>query len=447
MKEYKTDELIANGEFDCVCGKHHSPKVKKAIIESGAAKKIVSVLKEYNGTKVFVLDDINTHKAAGELVVSELEKAGFPYTLYTINENRIEPDEKALGSIMLHYDAKCDIMLSVGSGVINDLGKIVTAAAKIPYVIFGTAPSMDGYASGTSSVVRDGLKVSVDSHCPDVVIGDLDVLCASPMKMIQSGLGDIIAKYISIAEWRISKIINGEYYCQYVADLVNAALNKCVENAEGIAKRDPVAVKSVMDAMVLSGVAANYAGVSRPVSGMEHYFSHVWDMRMVEFGTTADFHGIQCGIGTLDCLKVYEEIKKIKPDIEKAKNYVKNFNYEEWKKELRKDLGKGAEQMILNEKKEKKFDVEAHAARIEKIAEHWDEIIAIINELPSYSELEKVFDTVGAPKTVEDIGVTRDEERMAFLITKDIRDKYIGSRLLWDLGELDSVCDKIFPKQ
>ncbi|MCQ2770666.1 MAG: sn-glycerol-1-phosphate dehydrogenase [Clostridia bacterium] len=445
MSEVKIDELIAKGSFDCECGKHHSPKVKKAIIEHGAINKIVDVLKEYNGTKVFVLDDKNTHEAAGKQVIEVLKNANFPYTLYTINVDRIEPDEHAIGSIMLHYDSSCDIMLTVGSGVLNDLGKIVTETAHMPYVIFGTAPSMDGYASGTSSVVRDGLKVSVNSHCPDVVIGDLDILQKSPMRMIQSGLGDMIAKYISIAEWKISKIINDEYYCKTISDLIVTALEKCVKNADGIANRESDAVKAVMEGMVLSGVAANYAEVSRPVSGMEHYFSHVWDMRMVEFGTIADFHGIQCGIGTLDCLKVYDEIKKIKPNKEKALAYAKSFDYEAWQKVLRENLGAGAEQMIKNEAKEQKYNVELHAKRLEKIIAHWDEIIEIINTLPSYEWLSKVFDSVGAPKTVEEISVTKEAERMAFLITKDIRDKYIGSKLLWDLGELDEVCDKVFP--
>ena len=200
-----------------------------------------------------------------------------------------------------------------------------------------------------------------------------------------------------------------------------------------------------MEGMVLSGIAANYALVSRPVSGMEHYFSHVWDMRGVEFGTPFDFHGIQCGIGTINSLRVYEEIKKIKPNKEKALAYAKNFNYEEWKKFLYANLGKGADAMVANEAKEHKYDVEAHAKRLDIIIEKWDEILAVIDTLPSSEAVTAMLKIAGAPTTVEEINVTKEAERNAFLITKDIRDKYIGSRLLWDLGELDEVCDKLFP--
>ena len=101
--------------------------------------------------------------------------------------------------------------------------------------------------------------------------------------------------------------------------------------------------------------------------------------------------------------------------------------------------------MIKTAKAIKMYDKDLHRERLEKIIAHWDEIIAVINELPSYEELEKVFDAAGAPKYVEDIGITKEEERMAFLMSKDIRDKYIGSRLLWDIGELDNVADEVFP--
>ena len=438
-------ELIGRGEYMCECGKMHRPLVKKTIIKEGALKELPDVVKEFGGTKIFVLDDKNTHAAAGEKVCSILKDAGIPYTLFTIDCDRTEPDEHAVGSVMLHFDEHCDMVVGVGSGVINDIGKIVANIARRPYTIVGTAPSMDGYAAGTSSVIRDNLKVSVNSKCPDVVIGDLDVLANAPINMIRSGLGDMIAKYISICEWKISKIINDEYYCADTADIIMQALMKLVDNAAGVTSRDKEAVTAVMEGMVLSGIGANYAGVSRPVSGMEHYFSHIWDMRMIEFGTPWDLHGVQCGIGTLDCIKVYDKIRNLTPSREKALAYVESFDNEKWNEYLRKNLGKGAEQMIKTAKAIKMYDKDLHRERLEKIIAHWDEIIAVINELPSYEELEKVFDAAGAPKYVEDIGITKEEERMAFLMSKDIRDKYIGSRLLWDIGELDNVANEVFP--
>ena len=445
MKETTIEHLLEKGDFLCECGKQHSAKLKKAVIGAGAISAIPEIVGEYGAKKAFILADGNTFDAAGEKVVSVLNGAGIAYKTFIMRRERIEPGEHAVGSVVLHYDPKSDILISVGSGVINDIGKIVSAAANIPYIIVGTAPSMDGYASATSSVIRDDLKVSVDSKCPEIVIGDLDVLCKSPTHMILSGIGDMLAKYISICEWRISNLINGEYFCERIAGLINAALKKCVDNAEGVLTKSPEAVKAVMEGMVLSGIAANYAGVSRPVSGMEHYFSHVWDMRAIEFGTPSDLHGIQCGIGTVDSLRVYERIKTIVPDRKKALDYAAAFNYDDWKRFLVKNLGRGADAMIENEKKEGKYDKNKHAARIDSIIAHWDGILRIIDGLPSSGSIDALLKKIGAPVTAAEIGVTKEEERNAFLMTKDIRDKYIGSRLLWDLGLLDEVTDELFP--
>ncbi|MBP5466349.1 MAG: iron-containing alcohol dehydrogenase, partial [Clostridia bacterium] len=318
-------------------------------------------------------------------------------------------------------------------------GKVVSNIAHVPYMIVGTAPSMDGYASGTSSVIRDGLKYSLTSKCPEIVIGDLDVLKAAPMRMIQAGVGDLFAKFVSIGEWKISNIINGEYYCQYIADLVNFALKTCLNNIDGIAKRDEKAISSVMEGMVLSGIAANYAEISRPVSGMEHYISHICDMRGVEFNMHTDFHGIQCGVGTVIVLKLYEYLRTVTPDREKALDYVNNFDYEEWKKFLRKNIGNSAEAMIENEEKEGKYDVEKHKERLEIIIKKWDEIENVIHAFPTAEEVVTLLKKIGAPTTFEEIGFTKDEEKNAILMSKDIRDKYVCSRLLWDLGLLDEI--------
>ncbi len=90
-------------------------------------------------------------------------------------------------------------------------------------MIVGTAPSMDGYVSGTSSVIRDGIKVSLNCVCPTVIVADLDIMSCAPIKLLQAGLGDMLAKNISICEWRLSHVINGEYYCEEIAAIVRSA--------------------------------------------------------------------------------------------------------------------------------------------------------------------------------------------------------------------------------
>jgi glycerol-1-phosphate dehydrogenase [NAD(P)+] len=198
---------------------------------------------------------------------------------------------------------------------------------------------MDGYASATSSMSRDGVKISLNSRCADVIIGDTDILKTAPMHMLRSGLGDMLAKFVSIAEWRIAHLITGEYYCEEVAQLIRGAVKKCVENAEGLLAREDAAIEAVFEGLVIGGIAMAYAGVSRPASGVEHYFSHVWDMRGLEFGTRVDLHGIQCAMATMKAVELYEKVMEVKPDYAKAKAYVDAFRLEDWNDRLRTFLG------------------------------------------------------------------------------------------------------------
>lgn len=423
----------------CPCGREHSFSAK-VICGAGAMEKLPEILRERNIQKPFVLTDLNTYEAAGKRVCQLLDKEGICHQSYTLPTREPHPDEQMVGAAVMHMEYNCDGVIGVGSGVVNDIGKMLASIAHLPYIIIGTAPSMDGYASATSSMTRDGLKVSINTKGADVIIGDTDILKNAPLRMLRAGLGDMIAKYVSICEWRIASLITGEYFCQEVAQLIRDAVRQCVESADGLLRREEKAVEAVFAGLVIGGVAMNYAGCSRPASGNEHYISHIVDMRSVEFGTAEDLHGIQCAIGTLETLRLYEKLQGITPDKEKALHYAKNFSYEAWAERLQKFLGKGAESMIALEAKEGKYDRVAHEKRLEILCANWEEVLEIIRqELPAAADVEKLLDLIGAPKTLEEIGVEEGLLPMIFCATKDIRDKYVLSRLMWDLGILEEI--------
>ena len=430
------------GNEKCACGRFHTADIDDVIVGKGVIAKLPEILARYGAKKPFILSDANTYPAAGEAVCNILKNAGISYTSYAFHTGKLPPNEKTVGSAILHFDASCDMVIAVGSGVLNDTGKILSNISKVPYIIVGTAPSMDGYASATSSMDRDELKASLNSRCANVIIGDVDILKNAPAHMLAAGLGDMLAKYVSIAEWRIAHLITGEYYCERVAELVRSALKKCVDNADGLLKRDETAVAAVFEGLVIGGIAMAYAGVSRPASGVEHYFSHVWDMRGLQFGTQTELHGIQCAIGTYQAAKLYDVLKAMTPDEAKAKAYVAAFSYEDWKNELTAFLGESAETMIAAEKKEGKYVQEKHPARFATICEHWEDILRIIDEeIPSAEEIGKLLDTIGIARSPESMGVDRRALQTTFKATKDIRDKYVLSRLAWDLGVLEELSE------
>jgi len=438
--ELTLPELLRKEGFNCTCGKHHKTDVSDIIIGSGVLNKVPEQIRKCGGNKPFLLADNNTFRAAGERVVSILKENNIPYSCYIFPQENLEPNELAVGQAAMNYDAECDIIIGIGSGTINDIGKMMAMLTNHKYIIVGTAPSMDGYASSTSSMISAGVKVSLPSSCASVIIADLDVISQAPMKMLQAGLGDMLAKYISICEWRISHLVTGEYYCEQIASLIRRSVKKCIQSAKGLAARDPEAIKNVLEGLILTGMAMGFAGISRPASGIEHYFSHVWDMRALEFGTNCDLHGIQVGIGTVLALKIYEKLVSIKPNREKALEHAQQFNLEEYHSFLRRFLGSVSDNLIQLEQKEGKYDKNKHRQRLELILEHWDDILHIIHEeLPSHMETVKILNEIGAPTDPSSLGFSSEVVIDTFHATKDIRDKYSVSRLLWDLGELDII--------
>ena len=423
-------------EIHCECGRVHAATVNDIVIGAGVLSELPALVKKY-GSKPYILDDINTHAAAGARVAEILRD--FAPAAHTLPWERPEPTETTVGSAIMHFDHACDVVIAVGSGVVGDTAKIVARTAKVPMITVATAPSMDGFASATSSMTRGGLKISLPSTCPVAIVADTDIVKNAPARMLASGVGDMVAKYLSICEWRISHIVTGEYYCENVAEAVRQALREVVSNATGLANREPAAVEAVVRGLILSGVSMTWANLSRPASGIEHSISHIWDMRAEEFGTPWDFHGIQCGIGTIVGLKLFKFLRQITPDRDKAKAFAAAYDKEKLFAFLRQYMGRGAEAMIAPEARDGKYDPAKHAARLEIILAHWDEICAIIDEeLPEIEAVEAVLRTVGAPTTAAEIGLggTLVDTLEA---TKDIRDKYVLSRLRWDLGVIEEA--------
>lgn len=434
---------MQNDGFTCDCGKQHFGKLSDCIIGDGALKRLPEIIEKYKVQNPFVLCDRETYAAAGEHVCAILTEAGISHTLHIIRRTRPAPDEKIVGEAFMFCPSDADAVIAVGGGVINDTGKIVSAHKHIPDIYAATAPSMDGFASASSSMERAGLKVSLNSKCPDVVIGDADVLAAAPRHMIVSGIGDMMAKYVSLVEWRMAALLVGEYYCDTVAEIVKSSLDTVRSCAADAVAGDRAAVCRLAEALVISGLAMNYAGLSRPASGMEHYISHIIDMRALAFGTPCELHGIQAGLGTLLTVRGYEWLNGKTPDRDKALAYVRSFDLDAWFDTLRLQLDEGAAAMIAGEHKERKYDADKHAARLDTILSHWDEITALWAELPSSDELAAFYTSIGHPLSCLEYGLSEEEIRFAFTAAKDIRDKYVLGRLLWDLGLLEEAAEEI----
>ena len=435
-------ELIRPEGHKCACGKVHVCALKYLNIGRGIVTEVPKMVAAMGKKKPFVVCDENTFAVAGRRVDAILTNAGVDHGLYVIpkekpGNDRVAPAEWEVGSLIMAFDPTCDMFLAVGSGVINDICKVAAHACGVPTAVVGTAPSMDGYASNSSSMEQNHVKVSLYNHGPEGILLDSEILAQAPMRMLWAGLGDMVAKYIAICEWRISHLVTGEYYCEDVAELMRAALRKLMAVSDRITSRDPDAIASIAEGLVLAGIGMAYAEISRPASGLEHYFSHMWEMMALERGVPYDLHGIQVGVGTILTMKIYRKLLAdgTRPDREKALAHMRAFDEGAWEAQVRRIFGKTADEILAIEAKTHKNDPEKHARRLENIIAHWDEILDIIHqELPDYDALYSAMAATGMPMTPADIDISTEDVVNAFVGARDIRDKYLSCSLLWDMG-------------
>lgn len=432
-------ELLDARGHVCSCGRTHRAGLSYLKIGGGALRQLPEALRQTGCKKPFVFCDRNTYAAAGPQVEAVLNRAGIPYALFIFPQASVEPDEHAVAQLEAAMDGDCDLVVSVGSGVITDCGKVLAHARGLAQAAVATAPSMDGYASNSSSMIYRRVKVSDYSACPLMILADTDILKAAPMRMLQAGLGDMLAKSVALCEWRISHIVTGEYYCGEIAALMRKSLRKITAAAPGLMSRDAAAVEAVAEGLVLSGLAMAFAEISRPASGLEHYFSHLWEMFNLQAGKPQELHGIQVGVGTALTLKILSRLRGMQPDEQALRRAMDAFDESDWEAGVRRVFGGAAEELIDKEHTLwHKNDPDARRERFGRIRGHWDEILSIMDgELPDPDETIALMRSLRLPVSPGEIGVTDRQTRDAFLHSRDIRDKYLSSSMLWDMGLLD----------
>lgn len=297
----------AGMEYSCACGKSHKVDIQAIRVGSGVIQELPGILRDLGASHIFLVADNYTYEAAGRQVEQLLDQAGLPYHKRVFQtETPLVPNEYALGSVLAAMTSQDDMLLAVGSGTLNDVTKYISARTGIPYVIAATAPSMDGYASTVAPTILDGFKTTLPAVYPAAIVADVDILKDAPMLMLTAGFGDIIGKFTSLADWRLSHQLNGEYYCPEVAGVIEAAVETCAANAKALAQREPQAIQAVTEALILSGLAMGMVGVSRPASGAEHQMAHYWEMDALRRGEEHPLHGNAVGVGTVLAASLYE---------------------------------------------------------------------------------------------------------------------------------------------
>ncbi|MDR1892943.1 MAG: iron-containing alcohol dehydrogenase, partial [Oscillospiraceae bacterium] len=290
----------------CSCGREHHALIKAVEIGEGLLDRTADILNAHGFPHdILLVADNNTLNASAGLT-GALTAGGFKLKLRLFDDLRVAD--------MADVDALTELcgggagILSVGSGSLNDICRLAALRADKRFAIFATAPSMDGFASDSAPITRGNFKISYPARCPEIIIGDTNILAAAPAELKSAGFGDIIAKYIAIVDWKIAHHTSGEYYCEKVAALTKTALNRVVSMADRVAQNDTNTAAAIMEALVMAGLAMSLAGCTRPASGAEHIISHFWEIKKLEQGLLSDFHGKKVGVASLLTADMYQRL-------------------------------------------------------------------------------------------------------------------------------------------
>lgn len=416
-------ELLA-GKADCSCGMEHKCPIDFVIIEENACEHLPKIIKDYK--KILLVADRNTFRVGGKKVQEKLGNRLFDTLIYQTTEVLV-PDEKAIEELKAHVKEDTDLIIGIGSGVINDLCKHVSFESGLPYYIVATAPSMDGYASKGSALILEGMKVTLNANVPKAIIADVNILKDAPFEMIQAGYGDIIGKYSCLNDWKLSHLVNGEYFCEYVMNATYEAVEKTVSLADGLVLRDADAIKALMEALVAVGILMAYVGNSRPASGSEHHLSHYFEIVGIVRGEAYLTHGIDVCYSAIETAKLREELLAL----ENIDGFVSSFDRERYEKEIRRIYSSVADEVLALQKKMGWYEMD----RVSTYREKWADIREILADCPTSAKMLELTEKIGL--SYENFVKLYGEKKIAdaHLYAKDLKDRYSVLWMYYDLLE------------
>ena len=309
------------------------------------------------------------------------------------------------------------IPVAVGAGTINDLTKLVAHRLNRPYMVVATAASMDGYTAYGASITHQGSKQTFDCPAPRAVLADLEVIARAPRELNAAGYADLLAKGVAGADWIVADALGLESIDPPVWDTVQGLLRFWVGAPRGIARGEPEGLRRLVHGLLLCGFAMQAAQTSRPASGAEHQFSHLWDMQHHTHDGRAPSHGFKVGIGTLASLALYGELLgRTFVDFDCARAVENWPALERVEERITAVLGTG--ELAAKAREETRAKHPSHEAlrqRLDRFRDTWPELrVKLTRHLTSLAEARVMLHEAGCPVEPEQIGIGRDRLRQSY---------------------------------
>ena len=389
----------------CSCGRTHELETKMVVVEYNA----LSRFEEYMAAvglgdkRRTVVYDSNIYALTeGKHVKADQE--------IVLPAQGLRSEDVLIEDMMTKLDAP-EVLVAFGAGTIMDFGRYPAYKLGIPFVAVPTLASSDGFTASICSVILNGQKKSISMKAPALVVADLDIIKGAPKRLVSSGVNDILAKYISLADWKMATLVSGEDYCDMVAGLAQEALDIMREAADKMAATGEIDHEAMTMAQMKSGLTMQLWDNSRAASGAEHLMAHLVEMKPPRFEQAEGIHGECVGVGTFQCCKEYHKLASMTPKAKPFQPLTKDWVLEKFGDRLAEGILKENANDILGQ-----FDPQI-------IVDLWNKFKEIIAAIPPAEELEALYQACGCKYLPEHIGIDPSLAEEALDISAAIRNR------------------------
>lgn len=424
---------------------------KEVVVERAAARAMPDLLRRVApGARWMLVADETTWDVAGAAAQALLEARGIALAspLVLPARPRLKPRVSSSEAIARKLAAHELTPLAVGSGVISDLVKHAASMAGKPYACMATAASMDGYAaSGAALLDEEGFKRTLACAPPVAVLADLDVLGTAPARMTAWGYGDLAGKTVAGADWLLADALGIEPLNRRPFDMVQSHLHEWLGAPERLAIQEPKALGDLLSGLLVSGFAMQAHGNSRPASGSDHQFSHLWEMEDLRVDGEPAAHGACVGVGCVAMLAMYEwlreqgdaalaaavaEVPEGHDDAALAREIDAAFGREEFRAAAREEMNA-------------KRAAGGRRARVARFAGVWPALRdSLARQLVGARDMQQRLRAVGGAAHPRDLGIVGASFAADHRRARLIRRRYTVLDLLDDLGWLDRAIADLF---
>ncbi len=433
------------------------------IFESDAIFKISSVLEDLGVARrnpiLVVMDTTTMKRGKQELkptVLRLLHEQGWriePVILLPDANGQVHTEMARIRAIQNKIQPE-SAMISLGSGVVTDIAKHAcylfeqSSAIHIPYLVIQTANSVSAFTSNMAPVFVDGVKRTLPSRYPDALICDLETLCDAPHEMTLAGVGDMLAAYVSLADWYLANQLGMDTTFNSLPQaLLENLYGVLLAAAPEIRNPTPHGMEILAKVIALGGLAMSLTHATTALSGYEHVISHILDLINERTGAPLAMHGTQVSLAAILVSRAYQIfLQQFDPsqiDIQQCYPTPDQMQQLIYKTFAVIDPSERAATECWSDYKIKLEGWIANQSALQKFIQNWDAIKITLQNLTRPAEdIEQILKEINAPLHFSQCQPPVDETRAryAFMTAPFMRKRLtLGDILIffrWDRDQL-----------